>query len=168
MIGMRIMATLAITVSFGAILLAACGGGGNVSLHAAPLWIQVSDKATCATAGTACSGYYGFVIDDAGNYTAGPNAQGQTLKGTVTKTEWNQLQSAADALANDIAASPDALCKAQQFPAGVSDLVQIVAAGRLYSVQDGANELCAYGGSTADSIALIDLVDTLRAKYYSF
>lgn len=149
-------------------LLTACGGGGNVSLHAAPLWSQVSSKATCANGSTACPGYYGFVIDGEGNYTAGPNAQGQTHKGAITNAEWQQLQTAADAVANDIAAAPDALCKAQQFPAGVSDVVQIGVAGKVHSVQDGANELCAWHGGSADSIALIDLVESLRAKYYSF
>ncbi len=156
-------------LTLSAALLAACGGGDGVSLHAVPLWTQVGDRTTCeALAPASCSGYYGFVIDDLGNYTSGPNPQGQLGKGTLTTAEWNQLQAAANAVANDIAANPVALCKAQQFLPGVSDVVQIDATGMVYSVQDNANELCAYEGRPADSTALIDLIDTLRAKYYSF
>lgn len=152
-----------------AALLTGCGGGDSVSLHAAPLWTQVSDKTTCeAQTPASCSGYYGFVIDNQGNYTAGPNPQGQSGKGALSTAEWNQLQTAANAVANDIAAAPDALCKPQQAVPGQSDVVLIAAAGKVYSVQDGMNALCAWHGATADSTALIDLIDTLRAKYYSF
>ncbi|HEX8956674.1 MAG TPA: hypothetical protein VF798_10380, partial [Burkholderiaceae bacterium] len=110
----------------------------------------------------------GFVIDNQGNYTVGPNPQGQTRKGTLSTAEWNQLQTAANAVASDIAAAPQALCKPQQFVPGQSDVVLIAVAGKVYGVQDGTNALCAWHGAVADSTALIDLVDTLRAKYYSF
>ena len=151
------------------LLMAGCGGGDGVSLHATPLWTQVSNRTTCeAEVPASCPGYYGFVIDNQGNYTAGPNPQGQTGKGALTAAEWNQLQTAANAVANDIAAAPDALCKPQQSVPGESNVVLIAAAGQVYSVQDGMNDLCAWHGAPADSTALIDLIDTLRAKYYSF
>ena len=150
------------------LLLAGCGGGSDgASLHAAPLWSAVGDKTTCeAEQPAACSGYYGFTIDSQGNYSAGPNPQGQSATGALSAAEWSQLQAAANTLSSDIQAEPTALCTTQPATAGTSDTVQITVAGVPFYVQDGANRLCAYGGHTADSTALIDLVDTLRAKYY--
>jgi len=117
---------------------------------------------------SACSGFYGFAIDNQGNYTAGPNPQGQTAKGAVTTAEWGQLEAAANAVANDIKANPNATCQAQAFIPGSSDVVQISVAGASYTVQDAMNSLCAYNGGVSDSTALVNVVDTLRTKYYAF
>lgn len=155
------------TALYAALLLSACGGD-SASLHAAPLWTQVYNKTTCEVVNLAnCVGAYGFSIDNQGNYIVGPSPTGQTVKGTLTSTEWSQLQTAANTVASDIAANPNPACVSQVFPTGVTDMVQINATGNIFNVQTAMNQLCAYNGGKADSTALIDLVDALRAKYYS-
>jgi hypothetical protein len=147
-----------------AALLAGCGGGGATSLQ----WQQVGEQTTCEAANPAiCSGRYGFTVDNQGNFVVGPNPQAKTVKGALTTAEFNQLKSLLNVMTADINGNPNQVCQAMATTPGYSDVIGIsMVTGQNFVVQDVLHGKCAYGGHVADTTALIDDMDQLRAKYY--
>jgi len=144
--------------------LAGCGAGGATSMQ----WQQVGEHTTCEAADpSACSGRYGFTVDNQGNFVIGPNPKGSTIKGVLTTSELGQLTALANTLTADINVNPNPVCQAVTFAPGSSDVVGIaMATGQSFTLQDVLHGKCAFGGHTADTTALIDDLDQLRAKYY--
>jgi hypothetical protein len=155
---------LTVCTTFLAMLLGACGGGGATSMQ----WQQVREQTACEAADPSlCSGKYGFVVDIQGNFVVGPNPQARTVKGALTSAEFNQLNSIVNAMTADINGAPNPACQAITFAPGSSDTIGLtMVTGQNFVVQDAVHGRCAYGGHVADTTALIDDLDQLRAKYY--
>jgi hypothetical protein len=109
----------------------ACGSGGSSNTQSTPKWTSVSERTACeALDPSMCPGLYGFTIDSAGNYVAGPSPTAVVVKGTITADELNPLV----ATANDFLASITSTqaCTTppgpviQTFPGGEGDEIDIV------------------------------------------
>lgn len=153
--------------------LAGCGSSiveprGGMPL--APSFKQAFEQTSCeAMAPSACPGSYGFTVDSAGNFTAGPSPGGIIRKGSITASENSALNAAAEAYLASTGSSTS--CQVQQSVPGVSDVVRITNNNsQTIDVFDQGLSPSTIGNCvTADSdkaAALTMQVQQLRQKYY--
>ncbi len=152
-----------VIVGLSALALLACGMASDP-----PAWKQVFEQTTCeAMVPASCSGAYGFTVDSAGNYTAGPSPDGITRKGSLTSAESAALNTAASAYLDSVGESTP--CQVQPSVPGVSDVVRIVNS-RNTTIDVFEKGLQTIGNcvtaDTSKAAALTAQVQQLRQKYY--
>ncbi len=153
--------------------LAGCGSSiveprGGMPL--APSFKQAFEQTSCeAMAPSACPGSYGFTVDGAGTFAAGPPPAGTIRKGSTTASENSALNAAAEAYLASTGSSTS--CQVQQSVPGVSDIVRITNnnSHTIDVFDQGLSPNTIGNCVTADSdkaAALTMQVQQLRQKYY--
>lgn len=151
--------------------LAGCGssiGDPRSGMPPAPSFKQAFEQTSCeAMAPSACSGGYGFTVDSAGNFAAGPSLDGIIRKGSLTAGESSALNAVAEAYLASIG-SPTT-CQVQQLVPGLSDIVSITRDNNQTIDVFDQDVLTTGNCVTADSskaAALTTQLQQLRQKYY--
>ncbi len=127
---------------------------------------QVFEQTGCeALAPSFCSGIYGFTVDSAGNFTAGPSPSGIIRKGSITASENSALNAAAEAYLATMGSATS--CQVHQSVPGVADVVRITTDTQTIDVFDqGFSPGNCVTADSDKAAALATQVEQLRLKYY--
>ncbi len=146
------------------VLLSACGASNN----AAAQWTSVSERTSCeALNPSSCSGLYGFTIDNAANFAAGPSPAGVIIRGTITADELNLLSASANAFLSSITST--APCPLGPITPGVGDGISISPlSGQSFVVlaSNASPPGNCVSSDPAKANGLATVVQQLRLKYY--
>lgn len=131
-------------------------------------WKSIRETTTCeAVAPGSCIGEYGFTIDAAGRFTAGPSPGGLRVQGSLTAEERKKLQRAIDEDAVKGAGLSE-MCTASRLIPGTSDRLTLTSSKgreRVIYRRDRPNETCFTGNRDA-ATKLHDVMQSLMAEHY--
>jgi len=152
-----------------ATILSACNAMNNNNTEPQKVFAQVGEGTACeAMDNVSCSGRFGFQIDSAGNFTAGPSfVQKVSVHGTITASELSALAIVANTYLGS--ASGSKFCFGGATIPGAGEVVTITKVGAtdpsvvLSTLPDPVSCLQADPNATK---ALVAEIDQLRQKYY--
>jgi hypothetical protein len=150
-----------------------CGSGSTTQSTTQPTSqfgtpVQMLEKTACEDfPPSECSGLYGFAIDRAGNFNAGPSPTGVVSTGTITSDELNTLS--GDATSYLASVTQVATCPTPTSPAvgGEGDVITLLTnTNAQITILGGAPPLNCGVADPSEANALSSCFQQLREKYY--
>jgi len=139
---------------------------GSAAAGDQPQWQSAAIARTCEAMMPAyCPARYGFAVDSSGHFSAGPNASGKVIKGSLTADEAALIQADVNAALSAAPGTPGACEQSRaSFPGSGNSLTLTLAdsSTRSYAIsKSGAPGSC----NPAGSGKLFSDLDRLAAKY---
>ncbi len=130
-------------------------------------WKAVHEKTSCeAVAPGSCIGEYGFTVDAAGRFTAGPSPKGIHVDGQLTSSELTELQAAVGQALRH-ARKPESCVPSRNIPGSSARLTVTSIGGREQVIfrRESPSQLC-FRGRRATATHLRDVMQRLMAEHY--